>query len=184
MTSRQPRVLVPILATVAAIIAAVWGAVLPAAAGGPTSVLLVNPVTGIADALYYSDAAYEQLGRAVGTDGSDAGSASPPEGADTDAEIRLTWMIHDMSVWRIDRMHRTQDGWWIQTLTSPSGGDPFDGPGRWHRPADQPALDEVLQQAGLLEDSGQAADRSGDALNPRPADPAPTPSSEIGRAHV
>ena len=124
-----------------------------ASAGGPTSVLLANPQTGRVAALYHTDTAYDRLAGAVGAFASETGSTTKP-GAVTDdftGEIRLTWLIHDMSIWRIDRVHATtEDGMWVQTVVRTDGGDVFDQPGTWHRPVDPKALAAALQDAGLL----------------------------------
>jgi hypothetical protein len=132
-------------------------------AGGPTSVLLANPQTGRVAALYYTDKSYDQLADAVGAFESETGSANKP-GAVTDSftgEIRLTWLIHDMSIWRIDRVHpTTEDGMWVQTVVSTDGGDVFDQPGTWHRPVDPKALTAALQSAGLLATSAGEKDSS------------------------
>jgi hypothetical protein len=97
------------LVTLIALLAAVgwFAAAQSAAAGGPTSVLLANPQTGRASALYYTDKAYDQLAGAVGAFVSEAGSTNKPAAVTDDltGEIRLTWLIHDMSIWRIDRVH-------------------------------------------------------------------------------
>jgi hypothetical protein len=132
-------------------------------AGGPTSVLLANPQTGRVAALYYTDKAYDRLAGAVGAFVSETGSANKP-GAVTDdftGEIRLTWLIHDMSIWRIDRIHATtEDGMWVQTLVRADGGDVFDQPGTWQRPVDPKALTAALQDAGLLTAAAGADDSS------------------------
>ena len=107
-------------------------------AGGPTSVLLANPQTGRVAALYYTDKAYDRLAGAVGAFVSETGSTNRP-GAVTDdftGEIRLTWLIHDMSIWRIDRIHATtEDGMWVQTVVRADGGDVFDQPGTGSGPS-------------------------------------------------
>ena len=113
------RKIIALLVTVLA--AGAWSAsaAAPAQAGGPTSVLMTNPATGRAHALYYSDRAYERLASAVGGFGAESGSAAKPQSVvdDFGSEIRLTWLIHDMSIWRIDRVHITaKDGTWIETV--------------------------------------------------------------------
>ena len=70
--------------------------------------------------LYYTETRYEELAQAVGG-GVDqpSSSLSQPASVDLDDEmvVRLTWMIHDVSVWRIDGIYITQsDGIWISTL--------------------------------------------------------------------
>lgn len=143
------------LAVLIGLLAAVswFAAAQSASAGGPTSVLLANPQTGRVAALYHTDTAYDRLAGAVGAFAAVTGSTTKP-GAVTDdftGEIRLTWLIHDMSIWRIDRVHATtEDGMWVQTVVRTDGGDMFDQPGTWHRPADPKALTAALQDAGLL----------------------------------
>jgi hypothetical protein len=143
------------LAVLIGLLAAVswFAAAQSASAGGPTSVLLANPQTGRVAALYHTDTAYDRLAGAVGALAAVTGSTTKP-GAVTDdftGEIRLTWLIHDMSIWRIDRVHATtEDGMWVQTVVRTDGGDMFDQPGTWHRPADPKALTAALQDAGLL----------------------------------
>jgi hypothetical protein len=153
------------LVTLIALLAAVgwFAAAQSAAAGGPTSVLLANPQTGRASALYYTDKAYDQLAGAVGAFVSEAGSTNKPAAVTDDltGEIRLTWLIHDMSIWRIDRVHATtEDGMWVQTVVRTDGGDVFDEPGTWHRPVDPKALAAALQDAGLLTTAANEDDSS------------------------
>jgi hypothetical protein len=149
------------LVTLIALLAAVgwFAAAQSASAGGPTSVLLANPQTGRVAALYHTDKAYERL---AGASESQTGSTNKP-GAVTDdftGEIRLTWLIHDMSIWRIDRVHATQDGMWVQTVVRTDGGDMFDQPGTWHRPVDPKALAAALQDARLLTTAAAEDDSS------------------------
>jgi hypothetical protein len=146
---------------VSTLAAVAWVAsVAPAQAGGPTSVLMVNPATGRTNALYYTSGAYQRLASGVGAFAADNGSDRKPPSVidDFDGEIRLTWMIHDMSIWRIDRVHVTaHDGTWIETQLTINGGDVFSRPGRWHRAADQRLLMASLTAAGLLAGSKRPA---------------------------
>jgi hypothetical protein len=170
---RVRRKIIALLVTVLATIA--WFAsAAPAHAGGPTSVLMTNPATGRAHALYYSDRAYQRLASAVGGFGAESGSAQGPQSVvdDFGSEIRLTWMIHDMSIWRIDRVHTTaRDGTWIETLVQVDGRDIFDRPGFWHRAHDQRVLMASLTAAGLLTGSVRV---SGDPPSTVPPAAAPT----------
>jgi hypothetical protein len=124
-------------------------------AGGPTSVLIVNPSAHRATGLYYTEAPYDELARAIGGGGDQSsGSLGKPASVDLDGPpgIRLTWMIHDVSVWRIDGIYITRsDGIWISTLIDQgSGGNLRDRPGHWHRPQNDGALLAVLKSAGIL----------------------------------
>ncbi len=129
-----------------------WAVASPAAyAGGPTSVLMTNPGLGRATALYVENAGYSRLEAAVGEE--PTGEATPPSGMGSgDEEVRLTWLIHDMQIWKINRVHLTSnDGIWVETVTDLTGdGDLFDRPARWHRPKDEKALTALLTGAGLL----------------------------------
>jgi hypothetical protein len=125
-------------------------------AGGPTSVLMSNPNQQRARAAYHSDAMYSALTAAVGE--GRTGPNAPPAGVATGGgeDVRLTWLIHDVQIWRLDRIHLTSaDGMWIETVVDVSGdGRIFDAPARWHRPVDEAALVAVLSETGLVGDSG------------------------------
>ena len=73
-------------------------------------------------------------------------------------EVKLTWLVHDVTVWRLDRVVLTRnDGIWIETaLTLPEDNHT----GRWHRAHDDQALTALLSAAGLL---GKQAQRPGDS---------------------
>ena len=155
----------------------------PAYAGGPTSVLMVNPERQRAAAAYLGDPVYAALTAAVGE--GQTGPNAPPAGLVTDGGegIRLTWMIHDVQAWRIDRIHRTSaDGVWIETVVDLAGeGSLFDVPASWHRPADEGALVALLSQAGLLGDSGPAPTGApaAEAEATVPASGSPVPGSPV-----
>jgi hypothetical protein len=126
-------------------------------AGGPTSVLLVSPERQRATALYHTDARYERLVEALqayadGPGGSVHAPASVSLGSPDD--VRLTWMIHDMAVWRVDRIHHTaSDGIWVQTLTvdPDRSSDVFSRPGHWQRPANSADLAGVFIALDMLD---------------------------------
>ena len=143
---RLRGMLVGIVATLGALC---WSAVPEVAyAGGPTSVLVVNLSEQRATGLYHSDSGYDRLVAAVDAYGTGTGSADRPRSISGSAgeTIRLTWLIHDQQIWRIDRIHLTDgDGVWVQTVSDLAGSaDPFDHPGVWHRPADARGLLAVL----------------------------------------
>jgi hypothetical protein len=151
----RPRGRSTLLGALIALLGAIsWiGAAQVAAAGGPTSVLLANPQSGRVAALYYTDKAYDRLADAVGAFSAQTGSTDKPSTVTNDftGEIRLTWLIHDMSIWRIDRVHATAaDGMWVQTVVRTDGGDVFDQAGTWSRPVDPEALGAAIRDAGLL----------------------------------
>lgn len=136
-----------------------------AQAGGPTSVLLAKPSTGQVVAYGYEDREYRRLREAIGNL-----SARPTLGPEVDRPyggafgnrvVRLTWLIHDMSVWRTDLLHPTPDGWFVETrlMTDRRRSDDWPAP-TWHRPVDPGALAAVLAGAGV-QGSGDASDSSG-----------------------
>ena len=148
MTRRTPT-LILLVALLLGTIA--WaGSITPAYAGGPTSVLLANPDLKRSNALYYTDSAYDQLASAVGEG---AGASGLPPGINpAKNEVRLTWLIHDMRIWRIDRVYLTRNhGIWVETVTGLNGdGDVFDQPASWHRAKDDQVLTALLTAAGML----------------------------------
>jgi hypothetical protein len=116
-------------------------------------VLLVNTGRARAHALYITDAAYDRLATAVGDTN---GAATPPPGVaqgPNGDEVKLTWLIHDVMVWRLDRVVLTRnDGIWIETsLKLPENDDTA----RWHRAHDDQALTALLSAAGLLGEQAQ-----------------------------
>ena len=131
-----------------------------ASAGGPTSVLLASPGNGRVAALYHTDAGYKRLVAALEAYEVNTGSTIRPSSIPNDFanEIRLTWLIHDMTIWRIDRVHITdKDGAWIETVVRTDGGNLLEQPGKWHRAIDPNALTAVLGKAGLLADGAAPA---------------------------
>jgi hypothetical protein len=147
-------------------------------AGGPTSVLMSNPDQQRAAAAYYSDALYEELADAVGEGPTGANAAPDGLAAGGGEDVRLTWLIHDVQIWRIDRIHLTSaNGMWIETVVDLGERNVWDAPAHWHRPADESALVAALSTAGLLGDSGPApteAPAAGtEAAVPAPVSPVP-----------
>ncbi|MFF0723446.1 hypothetical protein [Streptomyces sp. NPDC004134] len=79
----------------------------PAAAGGPTSVLLVNGGSGEAAALYATHPDYAALDKAIGGTGERVGpvlTEADLGGADA-RQITVTWLQHDVHVWRVDTVY-------------------------------------------------------------------------------
>ncbi|SEF18275.1 hypothetical protein [Jiangella alba] len=124
----------------------------PAPAGGPTSVLLVSPSTGRTASLHTTNSAYTTLMSQLGSEPVAARPDVAPPGIGGD-QIVVTWMIHDVQPWRIDRITFDDDGRpeWIHTSQSMGGGPiEWDGDGIWHRPADVDVLDELLTDLGMM----------------------------------
>jgi hypothetical protein len=168
VTRRSSALLIGILL----IVIWAWWCASPASAGGPTSVIMVNPSTGRAAALHTTNPRYTQLVKAVGAYDPPGGSTARPASVSDcfECEIRFTWLIHDMQIWRIDRVHLTpDDGIWIQTLSDESGGDLFDRPGAWQRPHDPATLVALLRATGVTSPAAaDAADRQPVRVSPQP----------------
>lgn len=131
----------------------------PASAGGPTSVLIVNPTTGAAAALYTTDADYMTLLRALepAKDGLAEDSPRLSAGPGTPA-VNITWLVHDVSVWRVDQVRLDLDGVWVSTNVTSSDGSGISWQGDWHTAADPTAVQDVLDRLGILAGSGVASD--------------------------
>ena len=152
----------------------------PASAGGPTSVLLVEPDTRNAASLYYVDADYQALAGLVGADkGSGVAGTVDRSGSTHEfgSGITLTWLIHDVAVWRVDRVFvEAKGGPWIATQSDidDAGISVFDSPVVWHTAADGPALTALLEQVGF----GPAAKPVGGNGSAVSAGNAPAPAAE------
>ncbi|WP_330459410.1 hypothetical protein OIB37_22580 [Streptomyces sp. NBC_00820] len=125
-----------------------WGAS-SAVAGGPTSVLVGSPESEKATALYFSDQRYEQLQRLLGP--VDKGVRKPPmeAGMASARQINVTWLVHDMSPWRIDRVFPLKSkpyAVWIHTAAHPAESPN----GYWHRAEHPDQLRTLLKELGLM----------------------------------
>jgi hypothetical protein len=138
------------------IVLSAWVAV-PAQAGGPTSVMLSAPGIPKVVATGYQDAKYATLMQSVGMQAKD--HPGWKEGSVTRV-IRATWLIHDMSVWRLDMIYPDAEGGpWVATWENDSSGKLPDKP-IWHPAADGVALTKVLGELGLLSQKGYEANDS------------------------
>jgi hypothetical protein len=133
----------------------VWGAP-PASAGGPTSVLVVSPASEETASLYYDDKEYTQLERLLGNPVT--GSRSKPPEADLASARRftVTWMVHDISPWRLDQIFSMHEGReiWIHTAANL----PRSVNGSWHRAERSEELSALLKELGVM---GRASDDPG-----------------------
>ncbi|WP_374455467.1 hypothetical protein [Nocardioides sp.] len=131
------------LAVVVLALSALVGLPATSHAGGPTSVLVTHVGAG-AGALYYTDEAYDALVRLL-PEGATSGTTQPP-GYDG-ATYNLTWMIHDVTAWRWDRVHVAGDGTaWVSTTVTEDGAGQWQELGSAQRVVD--LLDGVVQQGG------------------------------------
>ncbi|MFI1480761.1 hypothetical protein [Streptomyces sp. NPDC020747] len=153
-----------------------------AAAGGPTSVLVVSPESGQSAAIYNSKEEYGELERLLGSPGSGTREEPPGLGVGSGRQINVTWMIHDVSPWRVDRVYpetpRTKDVWIHTAANVPESMN-----GYWHRAEQPAAVRALLKKLGVL---GESSSKSAGAIYPAPwetkagaaAGPAPAPESE------
>ncbi|MFF1276496.1 hypothetical protein ACFVZC_24315 [Streptomyces marokkonensis] len=156
----------------AALALMMWGAS-PAVAGGPTSVLVVSPESRETASLFYSDAEYGRLERLLGPVG-EGTRERPPEAVSGSARlINVTWMVHDVTPWRVDRVFvgLPNDAVWIHTASHV----PESPNGFWHR-ADNPSdVYKFLFELGVM----------GTTTAPAPASgvyPAPWETAQAGPA--
>jgi hypothetical protein len=150
---------------------AVLGVAGTASAGGPTSVVITVPGEGRSAGLYYTDPAYDRLAEAVGI-GRQVDGGVDPGGFGTQTPVTLTWLIHDVTPWRVDRVF-TRDGTvWVMTQEDFGGGALGDVAPVWHRAG--PELARILDQV-LPDGNGYARDTVLDA-RPDPVTPAATPA--------
>ena len=154
------------LSLLPALVAAVLVAALPlapATAGGPTSVLLSVPGEGRTAALYYTDPEYDALARAVGAM-TERGVEEVAGGHQTGTPVTLTWLIHDVTPWRVDQVYVDDGEVWISTQESLDGGPLAEQSPVWHRGG--PALVRLLDR--VLPEDGSA---TGAATTPLPVPP-------------
>jgi hypothetical protein len=149
--------------TAAAALAALLAFSTPAAAGGPTSVLVVSPHSGETAALYATSDRYTRLERLLGepveTSAAGPRESEGPVNAGAGRQINATWMIHDVSVWRVDRIYPDAEAGKVWIRTASSHGDARQRPdvekGYWHM-AEKPA-----ELTALLGDLGVMSPRKG-----------------------
>ena len=135
-------------ALIVAVIAVGVFAAAPAWAGGPTSVLISAPPHVVA--FGYDDPQYAELQRLTDVAASRDGYIGDPEAHGTGPFVRATWLIHDMSVWRIDIIYPDAPGGpWIATTESLDGSTMPTEP-RWHTATDPVRLLKFLGSLQLL----------------------------------
>ncbi len=143
MRAASTRLIVAILVGICcAVIVAV-----PARAGGPTSVLLAAPGSN-AVGLYNDDPDYAELVDLIQAYDSDR-SARPDDGRHLHAQgpyVTVTWMIHDVQVWRVDRIYyEAKNGPWIYTADNIRTSSRA----RWHQSTDPDKLVDLLERLEL-----------------------------------
>ncbi|QNE22411.1 hypothetical protein F1D05_36585 [Kribbella qitaiheensis] len=149
-----------------AVLITLAGATIPASAGGPTSVLLSAPPRVVA--FGYEDTLYNQLLKFVGEPLPAKGDAESHQAGQF---VRATWLIHDMSVWRLDIIYPDAPGGpWIATTVSTDGSGRLSDTPVWHRADEPAALAKLLGSLNLM---GQSD--GGPTGIPDMSQPTPTP---------
>jgi hypothetical protein len=150
----------------------------PAAGGGPTSALLSVPGEGKTASLYYTDPEYAALADLVGIE-SETGTGTADRsglGHENGPGVTVTWLIHDVTPWRVDHIYLAGDGApWIATQIASESGTIWDTPVVWHQPASGNELGALLDQLGV----GEAAREAGNTVSgvAGPALPPPVEST-------
>ncbi len=163
----------------------------PAAAGGPTSALLSIPGAGSTASLYYTDPEYDELANLVGiTEPSGTFETELSGGHESGPGITITWLIHDVQPWRVDRVYLGgKDGPWISTQIMDDTGSLWESPVRWHRPENGARLTNLLDGLGLgtaaskntdFEGVAGATEQKTTAAAPPAAEPAAAAATEPG----
>lgn len=130
-----------------------------AMAGGPTSVLVTNLDTERAAAIYYTDEQYTELENLLhGANTTKSTEADPPSGGGT--YLNVTWLVHDVSVWRTDQLVLDIEGSpWVYTQLPLANGEGVTGE-KWRSLKDGGAIVDLLGAVGVVGDDspGAAAD--------------------------
>ncbi|MFF4348105.1 hypothetical protein [Streptomyces sp. NPDC001530] len=160
---RRLRELLAVMGALAVAFVAVLLGAPSAMAGGPTSVLVVSPESAESASLYYSDKEYEELTRLLGEPGAGTREEPPGLGAAAGHQLNVTWLVHDVSPWRVDRVYpdspRSKDVWIHTTTDLPSMN------GYWHK-AEHPAQVRALfKKLGVL---GKPSSEGGGGILPAP----------------
>jgi len=192
---RGVRELAAVMGALAVAVALVLLRAPSAVAGGPTSVLVVCPESAETAARYYSDKEYGQLQRLLGEP--DTGSREAPpslERAGTSRQINVTWLVHDVTPWRVDRVYPNASGTkavWIHT--APQAPQSMNG--YWHEAQQPTELRALLKRLGVMgkpSPSGaggirpgpsQSVDATAQAGDTPPAGTTPTPSAAAAAKH-
>ncbi|WP_328749860.1 hypothetical protein OHT57_30985 [Streptomyces sp. NBC_00285] len=109
--------------------------------------LVVSPESGETASLYYSDKEFGELQRLLDIPG--AGTwAKPPEATLAAArQINVTWMLHDVSPWRMDQVFPLPDTdhVWIRTNNLPESVN-----SHWYQPKDAARIRALLDDLGVM----------------------------------
>ncbi|MFF7210349.1 hypothetical protein ACFZAU_07365 [Streptomyces sp. NPDC008238] len=132
-------------------LAAVIGGSGSAAAGGPTSVMLVAPGSGKAAGIYTSSPDYRELEQSIGDEPKEEAPKSLSDVMnDRHRQVTVTWLIHDVSVWKVDYVYPDGPGGaWVHSRTATEKGLPEQGV--WRKAARSDELRALLDRLDLME---------------------------------
>lgn len=117
-----------------------------AAAGGPTSAMLVAPDRGLALGFIYNDPDYSRLERVLRVQGAVSGAADAHAQGEL---IRVIWYLHDIRAWRVDEIYpKAPGGPWIATRNFGNGGE-LSEQVTWHKGGGSAVLD-VIKSLGVF----------------------------------
>ncbi|MGW3413633.1 hypothetical protein [Streptomyces sp. NPDC000888] len=179
---RRIRELVAAPGALAMAVAVVLLSAPAATAGGPTSVLVVSPESEESAALYYSDKEYGELQSLLGEPGRGTPEEPPGLGVGSGRQINVTWLVHDVSPWRVDRVYPDTEGGgavWIHTATNV----PKSMNGYWHKAGQPDEVRTLFKELGVLGKStgeGSLADYPAPWQMTEDASASPAPAEQSG----
>ncbi|MFG3367939.1 hypothetical protein ACIPWY_28345 [Streptomyces sp. NPDC090032] len=135
-----------------------------ASAGGPTSVLVVSPESGQSSSLYFSDKKYGPLESLLGEPDQGRREEPPGLGIGVGRQLNVTWLLHDVLPWRVDRVYPDSPGTkdvWIHTATHVP--DSYNG--YWHKARKPAELRALLKDLGVM---GERSQKGGSPIFPVP----------------
>lgn len=168
------RIRASLIAAVLVVVSLAWWE--PAAAGGPTSALLSVPGQGKTASLYYTDPEYDALADLVGVTSTTGAGEVDRSGGTHDSGgpgVTITWLIHDVDPWRVDRVYPAENGApWIATQTVGEDGGIWNSPVVWHQPENGGRLMALLDDLGVGKAASGADEFTGvaGASTPAPAE--------------
>ena len=150
---RRPVTHLAALAALASVVSLAAGLLVlaapPASAGGPTSVLVVNYDGNRASAALTGSTLYSDLETALDPSTTPSGEKLAPA-AFMNTPIRLTWMIHDVTPWRVDAISIVGTDVWVETTADAGSGQSlFETPTIRHRAKDAGLLVATLTALGV-----------------------------------
>jgi hypothetical protein len=143
-------------------------------------VLLSVPGEGRTASLYYTDAAYDELADLVGAFDGPRAVDSSGLSHESGNGVTVTWLIHDVTPWRVDRIYLQGVGapWIASQVMEGDTESVWDRPVVWQQPADGRELTQLLNSLGVGR-AGTAAEPAS-PVQPNtivPADVGPAPTS-------